>query len=44
MTERGPLFVVTFRAPPGEAGDRALRALLKAAWRTYGIRCLRIAR
>jgi hypothetical protein len=35
-------FVVTFRAVKGVEGLRALRALLKAAIRLYGLKCIKI--
>jgi hypothetical protein len=38
-----PLYTVTFRAESGVDGLRAVRALLKIALRTFGLRCVRIA-
>jgi hypothetical protein len=37
-----PAFVVTFRAEPGVDATRALRALLKAALRRHGLRCVNL--
>jgi hypothetical protein len=39
----GPTFVVTFRATPGAddaTGIRALRAVLKFAWRRFNLRAI----
>ena len=38
MAER-PLITVSFRPGPRVDGLRALRALLKIAWRRFGLRC-----
>ena len=34
-----PTFTVTLRSKPGIDGNAALQALLKAALRSYGLRC-----
>jgi hypothetical protein len=39
-----PVYILTLRAEPGVDDTRALRALLKAALRRYGLRCLSIDR
>jgi hypothetical protein len=33
-------FVITFKAKRDDAAIRGLRATLKTAWRTYGLRCI----
>jgi hypothetical protein len=35
-----PIFTLTFRPEPGVDAIRALRALLKAALRKYGLKCV----
>jgi hypothetical protein len=37
-----PLYVLTFRAEPNVDGLRAIRALLKSAWRVHRLRCVEI--
>jgi hypothetical protein len=37
-----PSYVITFRPEPGIDGPRAVRALLKFALRTLGLRCIRL--
>ena len=42
-----PTYQITLRAKPGVAGDasvRALRGLLKALGRSYGLQCLDVTR
>jgi hypothetical protein len=39
---RSLIFVLTLRAPPGAAGIRALRSVLKTLLRRYNLRCLAI--
>jgi hypothetical protein len=33
-------FIMTLRSEPGVDGIRMLRALLKLAWRRFGLRCI----
>jgi hypothetical protein len=40
MTKASTTFTVTFRGPPGTAGIRGLRALLKTAWRRHRLRAV----
>ncbi len=41
-TSRSKLFVATFRPAPGVNATRALRRLLKFAWRACGLRCVSV--
>jgi hypothetical protein len=34
------IFLITLRAADDEAATRGLRAVLKMAWRRFGLRCL----